>query len=267
LIDKGDDPAAAKSEQRHVKVVRDLATEYMTLHARPSKKTWRRDQWILDKDVLPTLGNVPVRDVTRQQIQRLLDPIRDPEGRNAPGSVLPVRRLLSKMFNFALPRDYGIEYNPVTRTDAPKPGKRTRNLTDAELGQFLDALDAETEAGHRNIATWLRLILLTGQRPGEVAAMRWDALDIFAPGRKGVTTGFWDVKTSKNGDPINAALSRETVRVLRAWRDYSEREHARIETNMAGRRPPRELSAFVFPAGRGRRNRKDGVLADEPAAA
>ena len=112
LIDKGDDPAAAKSEQRRVKVVRDLATEYMTLHARPSKKTWRRDQWILDKDVLPTLGDVPVRDVTRQHIQRLLDPIRDPEGRNAPGSVLPVRRLLSKTFNFALPRDYGSNATP-----------------------------------------------------------------------------------------------------------------------------------------------------------
>jgi integrase len=264
LIDKGDDPAAAKSEQRRLKVVSDLAVDYMNLHARPSKKTWSRDQWILDKDVLPTLGHVPVRDVTRQRIQQLLDPIRDPNGRNAPGSVLPVRRLLSKMFNFALPRDYGIEYNPVTRTDAPKPGKRTRNLTDAELRRFLEALDAEAEAGHRNTATWLRLILLTGQRPGEVLAMRWDALDIFAPGRQSATAGFWDVKTSKNGDPMNAALSRDAVRVLRSWRDHSEREHARIERNMAGRRNPREMSAFVFPAGRAKRDRKDGLFIDEP---
>jgi hypothetical protein len=83
LIDKGHDPAAAKSEQRRLKVVSDLATEYMNLHAKPSKKTWERDQWILDKDVLPTLGHVPVRNVTRQHIQQLLDPIRDPKGRNA----------------------------------------------------------------------------------------------------------------------------------------------------------------------------------------
>ena len=66
LIDKGEDPAAAKSEQRRLKVVSDLAIDYMNLRARPSKKTWQRDQWILDKDVLPMLGHVPVRDVTRQ---------------------------------------------------------------------------------------------------------------------------------------------------------------------------------------------------------
>ena len=144
----------------------------MTLHAKPFKKSWRRDEGILDRDVLPILGQMPVRDVTRHYIQRLLDPIRDPNGRNAPCSVLPVRRLLSKMFNFALPRDYGIEYDPVTRTDAPQPGKRTRK-------------------------------------------MRWDALDIFAPDRKSATTGFWDVKTSKNGDPINAVKTRRLTRYLR----------------------------------------------------
>jgi len=132
------------------------------------------------------------------------------------------------------------------------------------LRRFLEALDAEAEAGHRNTATWLRLILLTGQRPGEVLAMRWDALDIFAPGRQSATAGFWDVKTSKNGDPMNAALSRDAVRVLRSWRDHSEREHARIERNMAGRRNPREMSAFVFPAGRAKRDRKDGLFIDEP---
>jgi integrase len=94
--------------------------------------------------------------------------------------------------------------------------------------------------------------------------MRWDSVDIFAPGRKWATTGFWDVKTSKNGDPINAALSREAVRVLRSWRDHSEQEHARIERNMAGRRRARETSAFVFPAGRGKRDRRDGMFIDAP---
>jgi integrase len=260
----GTDPAAQKTEAREARTVGDLVVEYLRVHA-PTKKTGHRDQWIADKDILPKLRNVAVRDVKRQHIQKLLDDIRDPGGRNAPGSVLPVRRLLSKLWNFAIPREgYGVEYNIVTRTDAPKPGRRTRNLTDVDLTKLLAALDAETAAGHRLTATWLHLILLTGQRPGEVLSMRWDALDIFAPGSETRKSGFWDVRVSKNGDPINAALSREAVRVLRALREWSLAEHERIEANMSGRRPMRPMSAFVFPAGRGKRDRQDGQFVDAP---
>ena len=122
------------------------------------------------------------------------------------------------------------------------PGlRRTSNLTDAELTKLLTALDGESEAGFHLMAHWFLLILLTAQRPGEVATMQWADLDLEA--------GWWNVRTSKNGDPIHAALSPVTVSVLHPLRTWSECEHARLEQNCASRRGPRALSPFVFPAG------------------
>jgi len=75
-------------------------------------KWWRGTESNVDTTIFQRAVSPVSRwvcDITRQHIQRLLDPIHDPNGRNASGSVLPVKRLLSKMFNFALPRDYGIE--------------------------------------------------------------------------------------------------------------------------------------------------------------
>ncbi len=79
--------------------------------------------------------------------------------------------------------------------------------------------------------------------------MRWDQLDLFEEGHEHATTGWWNVRTSKNGQPIHAALSPEAVRLLRALRRWSEQEHARIEESRAARRGPRLMSAYVFPAG------------------
>lgn len=79
------------------------------------------------------------------------------------------------MFNFALARDYGIEYSPVQGTDPPAHGgRRTRVLDGREIGALVHGLDRERDQGYPLTAAWQRLILLTGQRPGEVLAMEWN---------------------------------------------------------------------------------------------
>jgi integrase len=154
-----------------------------------------------------------------------------------------------EMFNFALPCEFAVDFNPVLGTQARKPRSRERFLVDPEIVQLVGALDAESVNGHHLITHWFLLILLTAQRPGEVAAMRWDQLDIFDDGNERPKTGWWNVRTSKNKQPIHAALSPEVVRLLRALLTWSVEEHARIEKNCARRRGPRPLSAYVFPAG------------------
>jgi len=117
LAKDGLDPAAAKIENRGARTIGELAAEYLTKHAMVKKKSWRADDWQLKKDVLPAWRYVAVKNIKRADVVALLDGIADPDGRNAPQSAVHVRRLLSKMFNFALSRDYGIEYNPVQGTD------------------------------------------------------------------------------------------------------------------------------------------------------
>jgi integrase len=166
------------------------------------------------------------------------------------------------MFNFALARDYGIEYNPVHGTDPlAHGGRRTRVLDGRESGKLLAGLDRERDEGYPLTAAWQRLILLTGQRPGEVLAMEWNKLEL------GKRDGWWTVRMSKNGDPIRAALSPQAVTCLRELAGWARRRHAEIERNLEGRREPRAFSQFVFPAGaRGRSRKPLGADREAPKA-
>jgi integrase len=250
LAKGGIDPAATKIQSRTARTIDDLAAEYLTKHAMVKKKSWRADDWQLKKDILPAWRYRPVQDIKRLDVVALLDDIADPNGRNAPQSAVHVRRLLSKMFNFALARDYGIEYNPVQGTDPPAHGgRRTRVLDGREIGALEHGLDRERDNGYALTAAWQRLILLTGQRPGEVLAMEWNKLEL------GKREGWWTVRMSKNGDPIRAALSVQAVACLRELAKGSRQRHEEIERNMEGRRERREFSQFVFPAGARARSR------------
>ena len=121
-----------------------------------------------------------------------------------------------------------------------------------EIGALMRGLDQERDNGYPLTAAWQRLILLTGQRPGEVITMEWSRLEL------GKRDGWWTVRMSKNGDPIRAALSPQAVTCLRELELWSRRRHEEIEQNMEGRRERRELSKFVFPAGARGRSRNGG---------
>jgi hypothetical protein len=97
LATAGVDPAATKTQSRTARTIADLAAEYLTKHAMVKKKSWRADEWKPKKDILPAWRHVPVKDIKRADVVALLDPIADPDGRNAPQSAVHVRRLLSKM--------------------------------------------------------------------------------------------------------------------------------------------------------------------------
>jgi hypothetical protein len=123
----GKDPAGEKSEARKAKTgsesckaktVGALTAEYLRVHAKPTKKTWRRDHEWIDRYILPAWRHELVRDISCKKIQALIGGIVNPDGNNASQSARVVKLLLSKMFNFSLLRDYDIEFNPVQGTEA-----------------------------------------------------------------------------------------------------------------------------------------------------
>jgi integrase len=106
-----------------------------------------------------------------------------------------VRTVLRKIYTKPLEEDVpGIVANPALRL--PKPGGdehgRDRVLSDDEIRQLWTVLedvkrlprrgvdDEETAAISPMIARGLQVLLLTGQRPGEVFKMRWAHLDLEA---------------------------------------------------------------------------------------
>jgi integrase len=92
--------------------------------------------------------------------------------RGSPGAAKRALAYLRKFFNWCAERDI-IATPPTDRVPPPHPEvKRDRVLNDDELRYLLRALDADTS----KFAAVVRLLLMTGQRRGEVAGMRWSEL-------------------------------------------------------------------------------------------
>lgn len=156
-------------------LVEELAADYLRRYARPRKLTWKEDERVLTKYVLPVIGHMPATDVKRRHIHAVLDPLIDAGTLRMAGCVLSIVR---KMFNWALERDsYGLEYNPASHITNPDPGRRlSRHLADSEITTFWKWLDTHPRLEPTTIDA-LRMLLITGQRPQTVLLMTDDQID------------------------------------------------------------------------------------------
>jgi integrase len=149
----------------------ELADLYLTRYAMRSKSSWRLDQRHLRVDVSPHWGEWPATAIMRADVVKLLFGIaaRAPIGANR------VKAILSKLFSWSV--DSGLlDDNPMLGVKNPtREGKgKTRILTDREIWTLWCAL--ETADALPGIVAALKLILVLGQRPGEVAGMAADEL-------------------------------------------------------------------------------------------
>ncbi len=109
--------------------MRDLARDYLERHAKPNKrpKSVRDDQAMIDKAILPVLGERRVRDVTRREIEDL-----HIRSKDRPYRANRVLALLSKMFSLAMQWEWRTD-NPVKGVERFPEEKRYRWLTEVEL--------------------------------------------------------------------------------------------------------------------------------------
>lgn len=165
LAQKGVDPRVA-AELPESPTVNQLADLYLERHAKRHKKevSWREDQRMLANDVTPRIGHLQISEVTRKHIIGVIDAVMD---RGAPVAANRTLAVLSKMFNYAVERAL-IDVNPVAGVKAPAPeAPRERVLSESEIKTFWTKL-TETDMPE-SLQLALKLILVTGQRPGEVA--------------------------------------------------------------------------------------------------
>lgn len=162
---------AAEAREKQKITVANLAALYLELHAKRKKRSWKEDERIIKREVLPVWGELDPNEITRVDVNALLDRI---VNRGAPVMANRVRALLSKMFRWALGRGY-VENNPVEGTELPAPERpKDRALSPDEVRIFWHGLDRT--ALSCEVKTALRLTLVTAQRPGEVAGMRYEEL-------------------------------------------------------------------------------------------
>jgi integrase len=182
---------------------------------------------------------VKATDVSRPDIRGLVERIADG---GAPIHANRVLALLSKIFNFAVVRDWRSD-NPTHGVERPGvERRRDRVLTDEEIVTLWAALNEE-DPFHRAL---FQLRFLTAARGGEIRHMRWQELDL--------VTGWWTIpeEFSKNGIPHHIPLSTLAVRLLNELNAWQEKRRAEINDGRRKKRlPPRERSVWVFPSPRG----------------
>ncbi len=179
-IDRGDDPLEEKRRRRDEPTVADLAAEWLDKHA-TGLKSEHDIRGLVRHDLIPALGRLKVTDLRRRDVIEMVEAKAETAPRSAAQLLVYTRKLLT----YAADREI-IPVNPVAdlkpasisvkgRRDPLRPRHRERILDADEIRAFWTR--AEDCGLHRLTALALKLVLVTGQRPGEVAGMHEGEID------------------------------------------------------------------------------------------
>jgi integrase len=208
-IDPGVNAQVAKSKHKAAPTFSEMLDEFWEIELN-IKKSGIQTKKLLEKNAVPAWGKRKVADIRRRDIVILLDGIRA----RAPIVGNRVQGALSRMFNFAAERGV-IDDSPCTRIRKFVEHGRVRVLSDHEIKIFWDALDLENQTMDINRLSKLalKMILLTGQRPGEVAGMTLAEVD----------GNFWNVPPArtKNGVENRVPLNPMAMEVIKNAQVYS----------------------------------------------
>ena len=227
-IAAGEDPQAEREEVRtrsSAATLAEVAAEYLDLYAKEHKRpaSYKMDRWQLETYVLPRWGKRPVGEVTKRDVQTLLEDVASGKlaARGRPTKVAPrnLKAMLSKLFDWASDREV-LAGNPAAGVKLPttvrehlKKGGRDRVLSEEEIRTLWEDLnrmeeDPRSEGQGLVTAAAFRLMLLTAQRSGEVLSMRW----------RDIEDGEWWVvpaEVAKNGEANRVYLSPQVQAILR----------------------------------------------------
>lgn len=162
------DPMALKTAERAAaeakreapkRSVAAITKEFIERYAKRRNRSWGETERILNRHVVPAWGDWQIYDVTRADVNELLDEIEDESGAPMATAVLAQVR---KMFNWHATRDDKFN-SPIVRgmgRTSAKKMKRDRILTDDEIRVMWQALEASAPP-YRQL---VRFLLLTVQR-------------------------------------------------------------------------------------------------------
>ena len=193
-ISPADEKRKTKEEQETVqrktlftfeKLAGDLLEERLS-NGSISKSTYNRNYLYLNKDAYPIIGNLPVGEITSNNIKTVIAKVVD---RNAHESARKLFYALSKTFKTLVSRNndddpkhsYGIEFNPCKLIEiSDLVGEQVeKNYPTITEPKKIKALLLAIDGYKGDIATkWaLSLMPYTALRPGNIRLAEWKELD------------------------------------------------------------------------------------------
>ena len=225
-----------RSPDCSVPTMRELVRRYLAEYCERVKRSWKDDQRLLERHVLPAYGDLPADQFDTATARRLFASL---DG--TPRERDKLRASLSTLFNVStgktkkvtiadpwLPAGFS---NPITNAETAKHrGGHTHEPTLDEARRYLVGL--RSGVLRLDYAQALELQLLTASRISEVVGMAWSEVDLEA--------GRWTLppSRSKNGEEHVVFLSAPALAILRARDDARTRTDEYVFPMMTDRRRP-----------------------------
>lgn len=245
LILEGTDPRTVKVKQKPKPTFKEITEQALLIKLEALSNAKHRAQWrsTLETHAFPTLGNMPVDEITNDHVRAALEPIWNAKRETA-------RRLRSRIeyvFDHAIARGHARRPNPAEwKGNLQHLLQSTKGTSANSRGpmpslQLVDVQRWWKELKQRdgNGAHALKLLALVAARSGEVRGMQFDEIELYS------------------------APKAEAEGYLGVWRIPAHRMKARREHEIPITQAVFELieaqpreSSLVFPAKRG------GMLSD-----
>ncbi|PLX37582.1 MAG: integrase [Hyphomicrobiales bacterium] len=192
---------APHEEEQRMMTLGEVVPQFIELYAKQRTKDWKGSERVLLK--FSSLFSRPIDQIKRADVVRVLDTI---IAGGAPTRANRALAAIKKLMNWCIDRGM-IETSPVAHLKPPtKETARERVLSDAELNTCWRMAELEGFP----FAQCVQLMILTGQRRGEVSGMRWSELDL--------EQGLWSLPSTrvKNSTAHIVPLAPSAVEIIRS---------------------------------------------------
>jgi integrase len=191
-VAEGGDPMAERKAERSAGTFADLAKRYVEEHAKKHNRSWAQAEALVRRHALPRWATLQAASITRDDVKQMMKKIESPSVANQ------TLAHVSAIFSWGLKEEI-VANNPTKLIERNAMKSRERTLAPTEVASVWRALDDLDPVD----AAALKMILLLGQRPGEVAHMR----------REHIKDGWWEMP----GEAANGWPGTKNGQAHRIW--------------------------------------------------
>ena len=186
-VAEGADPHADRLALRGKGSFADVAKRYVDEYASKKNKSYRQAEALVARYLLPRWSRLDVGSIRRADVKAVIAAIEKPVLANQ------VLAAASAVFSWSVRQDI-ITVNPCIGIERNETKSRERILSDSEITAFWPHLSPA-----------LKMVLLTGQRPGEVAHLH----------RAHIVDGWWNLPGAP--DPATGWTGTKNGQSHRVW--------------------------------------------------
>ena len=239
-VAEGRDPLAEKQASKRkaaVPTFREAAEQTFEANTPRWRNGKHTKSWwqTLERHAMPILGDMPVNEIGREDVLRVLTPIWGVRMETA----RRVRQRVRTILRWAMAHGY-VEHNAAGEAidgalpPMPKVKNHLRALPYAEVADALATVEASKASLPSKLC--LRFLVLTAARSGEARGATWDEIDVDA--------GEWCIpgERMKSGEPHRVPLSDAALAVLDQARPLSGGEGLAFPSPMKPGQPMSDMT-------------------------